>query len=64
MHMSHKRDWFNDFEKISQIKIYMGNNSTQEEVGKGKIKIKMIVGINNFSATLSNVIYVPHLINI
>jgi hypothetical protein len=36
--MLHKRDWFNEFEKISQIKIYMGDNSTQEEVGKGKSK--------------------------
>jgi hypothetical protein len=49
--MSNKRGWFYDFEKISQIKIYMEDNSTQEEVGKGKIKINMIVGINNISAT-------------
>jgi hypothetical protein len=64
MHKSHKRDWFNDFEKISQIKIYIRDNSTQEEVGRGKIKINMIVGINNISTTFSNVIYVPSLANI
>ncbi len=48
--------------KISQIKIYMGDNSKQ--VGKGKIKINMIVGINNISTTFNNVIYVPSLTNI
>ncbi len=62
--MFHKRDWFNDFEKISQIKLYMGDNSTQEKVGKGEIKINMIVGINNIYATLNNVNYVPSLANI
>jgi hypothetical protein len=39
----------------------MGDNSTQEEVGKGEIKINMIVRINNIFAALSNVIYVPSL---
>ncbi len=58
MHLFHIRDWFYDFEKISPIKIYMGDNSTQEIVGKGKIKINMIVRVNNISATFSDIIYV------
>ncbi len=58
MHLFHRRDWFYDFEKISPIKIYMGDNSTQEIVGKGKIKINMIVGVDNISAIFSDVIYV------
>jgi hypothetical protein len=58
MHLFHKRDWFYDFEKISLIKNYMGDNSTQEIVGKRKMKINMIVGVNNIFATFRDVIYV------
>jgi len=36
----------------------MGDNSTQEIVGKKKMKINMIVGVNNIFATFSDVIYV------
>jgi hypothetical protein len=36
----------------------MGDNSTQEIVGKRKMKINMIVGVNNIFATFSDVIYV------
>jgi len=58
MHLFHKRDWFYDFEKILVIKIYMGDNSTQEIVGKRKMKINMIVEVNNIFATFNDVIYV------
>jgi len=36
----------------------MGDNSTQEIIGKRKMKINMIVGINNIFARFSDVIYV------
>jgi hypothetical protein len=39
-------------ENISPIKIYMGDYSTQEAIIKGKIKIKMIVGVNMILTTL------------
>jgi hypothetical protein len=41
----------------------MGDNSTQEIVGKGKIKINMIVGVNYIFATCNDVIYVFGLAN-
>jgi hypothetical protein len=40
----------------------MGNNSTQEAIGKGKIKMKLIVGGNTIFATLNDVIYVLGLV--
>jgi len=36
MHICHKKNWYFEFERISPIKIYMGNNSTQEVVKKRK----------------------------
>jgi hypothetical protein len=39
MHLCHIRNWYFEFERISPIKIYIGNNSTQEVVGKGKMKM-------------------------
>jgi len=63
MHLFHKKDWFYDFEKISVIKIYMGDNSTEEIVGKRKMKINIIVEVNNIFATFSDVIYVLGLTN-
>jgi hypothetical protein len=38
MHLCHIRYWFFKFEKTSPVKIYMGNNWTQEATRKGKIK--------------------------
>jgi hypothetical protein len=67
MHLyCHKRNWVFEFEfeRISPIKIYMGNNSTQKLVGKGKIKIKMIVGTNMILTMLrNNIIYILGLNN-
>lgn len=37
MHLCHRRNCYFKFERISPKKTYMGNNSTQEVVGKGKI---------------------------
>lgn len=39
----------------------MGDNSTQEVVGKGKIRMKLTVGENTIFATLNDAIYVPRL---
>jgi len=42
MHLCHRRNWYFESKSKSPIKIYMGNNSTQEVVGKEKMKMKMI----------------------
>jgi hypothetical protein len=39
----------------------MGDNSTQEVVGKGKIKMKLTMGENTIFTTLNDAIYVPGL---
>jgi hypothetical protein len=38
MHLCHRKDWFFEFEWLLLVKIYMGYNSTQEVIGKGKSK--------------------------
>jgi hypothetical protein len=40
-HVFHKRIWFKNYESISSIKIYMGNNSTQKAIGRRDIKVSM-----------------------
>jgi len=42
MHLCHRRNWYFESKSKLPIKIYMGNNSTQEVVGKEKMKMKMI----------------------
>ncbi len=37
MHLSHKWEWFRDFENIPPLNIYLGDNSIQEAVGREKM---------------------------
>jgi hypothetical protein len=60
MHIFHRKDWLCEFEKTSQVNV--GDNSTQEVIGKGKIKMRLVVGGNNIFATLNDAIYVPNLV--
>lgn len=43
-YLFHKWKWFQDYETISPIKIYMGDNFIQEVVGKGNIRLSMSMG--------------------
>jgi CRISPR/Cas system endoribonuclease Cas6 (RAMP superfamily) len=38
MHLFHEWKWFRDYETISPINIYMGDNFTQEAIKRGNIK--------------------------
>ncbi len=60
IHLFHRKDWLYEFEKTSLVN--MGDNSTQEAIGKRKIKMRLIVGGNTIYATLNDAIYVPSLI--
>jgi hypothetical protein len=61
IHFFHRRDCFYEYEKTSPIEIYMGNNSTQNIVSKGKIMMKLTMRENTIFAMLNDVIYVPSL---
>jgi hypothetical protein len=52
--------WFTDYEKNSLVKIYIGDNSVQEAVGKGNIQVSMSVrGNERVKAIRTNVLHVP-----
>jgi hypothetical protein len=56
-HLSHEHSWLTNYEKNSPIKIYMGDNSVQEVIGKGNIQVSMSVGGNErVKAILTNVL--------
>jgi len=57
-HLSHCKKWFKTYENISLIKIYMGDNSIQNAIGKGNIKIVMIVGDTIIEGMVTNVLNV------
>jgi hypothetical protein len=59
MHLFH-RNIGCEFEKTSLVN--MGNNSTQKAIGKGKIKMRLVVGGNTIFAILNDVIYVLSLV--
>lgn len=59
MHLFHRKIGYVDLRKLHQL---MGDNSTQEAIGKGKIKMRLLVGGNTIFATLNDVIYVPSLV--
>ncbi len=60
-HLSHCRKWFKTYENISPIKIYMGDNSIQNAIGRGNIKIMMIVGDTTIEGMVTNVLHVPRI---
>lgn len=57
-HLFHERKWFRDYETISPINIYMGDNSTQEVIKRGNIKALMLVGENEVDVAFINVLHV------
>jgi hypothetical protein len=46
MHLFHERKWLRNYETISPINIYMGDNFTQETIERGNIKALMPMGEN------------------
>ncbi len=56
-HFSHCKKWFKTYENISLIKIYMEDNSIQNAIGRGNIKIVMIVGDTTIEGMLTNVLH-------
>lgn len=57
MHLSHKWEWFKDFEEIPPMKIYLGDNSIQKAVGRGKMMALLKLRNKKTYAYFNNVFY-------
>jgi hypothetical protein len=59
MHLSSCRKWLCDYENIVLVKIYMGDNSIQEAIGKGNMDVTMERGENIIRGAFTNVLHIP-----
>ena len=55
-HMTHRKDWLTDYQKIDRGKVILGDNRTCLVEGIGMISFKMF---DEIVRTLKNVRYVP-----
>ncbi len=62
MHLSHKHEWFKDFEEIPPMKIYLSNNSIQEIVGRGKVMASLKLEDKTTLAYFNNIFYAIRLV--
>jgi hypothetical protein len=62
MHLSSCKKWFCYYENIFLVKIYMGNNSIQEAIGKGNMDIIMEIGKSVVKGTFIDVLHVPRIV--
>jgi len=58
-HMTFKRKWFTTYKSIVPRKVYMGNDTILEAIGKGNIKATMQVGGRMLFTTITQVLHVP-----
>jgi hypothetical protein len=57
-HMTFKKEWFTTSEHISPRKVFMGDDTVLEAMGKGNIKATMQVGGELSHATITQVLHV------
>jgi hypothetical protein len=62
-HMTFEQEWFTTYERISPRKVFMGDDTVLEAVGKGSIKATMQVGSKLSHATMTQVLHVPKMKN-
>ncbi len=62
-HMTFEREWFTTYESIVPRKVYMGNDTILEAIGKGNIKATMQVGGRLLFTTITQVLRVPKMKN-
>jgi hypothetical protein len=62
MHLFARKEWFRDYENIVLIKIYMGDNSIKEVIGKGNMDITTEIGENTVRGTFIDVLHVPRIV--
>jgi len=62
-HMTFERKWFTTYESIVTRKVYMGDDTILEAIGKGSIKAIMQVGGKMLLTTITQVLHVPKMKN-
>jgi hypothetical protein len=62
-HMTFEQEWFTTYERISPRKVFMGDDTVLEAIGKGNIKATMQVGGKLSHATITQVLHVPKMKN-
>lgn len=59
-HVTNRGDWFTSFEYFkTPAKIYIGNKTTMDALGKGTIKIETLVDGKWLPGKIENVLFVP-----
>jgi len=58
-HMTFEQEWFTTYERISPRKVFMGDDTVLEAIGKGNIKATMQVGGELSHATITQVLHIP-----
>jgi hypothetical protein len=62
-HMTFEGEWFTIYESIVLQKVYMGDDTILEAIGKGSIKATMQVGGKMLFTTITQVLHVPKMKN-
>jgi hypothetical protein len=63
VHLSHRREWLKNFEKIPLMKINLRDNSVQEIIGNlGKVMVILKVGETKIGVNFNNVFYCQFII--
>ncbi len=62
-HMTFKQKWFTTYERISPRRVFMGDDTLLEAIGKGNIKATMQVGGELTHTTITQVLHVPKMKN-
>ncbi len=62
-HMTFQQEWFTTYECISPRRVFMGNDTVLEAIGKGSIKARMQVGGQLTHTTIPQVFHVPKMKN-
>jgi hypothetical protein len=62
-HMTFEQEWFTTYERIPPRKVFMGDDTVLEAIGKGNMKATMYVGGELSHATITQVLHVPQMKN-
>jgi hypothetical protein len=62
-HMTFEQKWFTTYKRISPRRVFMGDDTVLEAIGKGSIKATMQVGGQLTHTTITQVLHVPKMKN-
>jgi hypothetical protein len=62
-HMTFEQEWFTTYEHISPRRVFMGDDTVLEAIGKGSIRATMQVGDQLTHTTITQVLHVPEMQN-